>query len=82
MKNLIPIIGKAPCEREFEEWLEQVREQRNRTREAITSFLSKPKAKPKTRGISKTAINKALKDAGISPDELIKALEAKDGGDL
>ena len=76
MKNLIPIIGEAPSELEFEVWLETVRAQRNRTREAITSYLATPpKGTPKPRGITKTGLKKALAESGVSEAELKALLE-------
>ena len=76
MRNLIPIIGKAPSELEFEEWLEAVRLQRNRTREAITSYLAAPaKGTPKPRGITKTGLKKALAESGVTEAELKALLE-------
>jgi len=80
VKNLIKIIGLSPSELTPEDFLEKLRAERSRARNAIVSYLESSKT-TKSRGITKTALSKALAEAGVTPEQFKLLLkESANGG--
>jgi predicted Zn-dependent protease len=76
MKNLIPIIGKSPSEKLFEDFMRDLEVERTRVRDAISAFAATPKKVPKAK--SKVAQQKQMMlKLGIDQSDIDKFLEGK-----
>jgi hypothetical protein len=76
MKNLIPIIGKSPSEKLFEEFIIDLQKERVRVREALDSFKATPPPKKKPKA-SLAKQKQLMLDLGIDQSDIDKFMEMK-----
>ena len=72
MDRLPSIIGPAPSELSHADLLLKIRTERERVRRAIELFKGRMLGgkSGKKKGLTKAAINKILKDSGLTPEQL------------
>lgn len=72
MDKLVSVIGLAPSELSHSDLLIKIRTERDRVRRAIELFKGRSHGTTggKKKGLTKVAINKILKDSGLTAEQL------------
>lgn len=78
MDRLPSVIGPAPSELPFSEFLEKLSKERERVRQSLEEFRKRKTPSKKSGGRRKPrakGITKALKEAGLSKEEFLRGIE-------